>query len=51
MAFGALTDVDGYEAEPSYLNFSKLAYALGVWHERLAPRFMRLSIFAFGARQ
>jgi SAM-dependent methyltransferase len=40
--------VYGYEAEPSYLAFSNLAYRLGVIHQRLAPRFMRLGIFAFG---
>lgn len=39
--------VYGYEAEPTYLSFSKLAYRLGVLHQRLAPRFMRLAIFAF----
>ena len=40
--------VYGYEAEPSYLHFSRLAYALGVLHQKLAPRAMRLAIFAFG---
>ena len=40
--------VYGYEAEPSYLNFSKLVYAFGVLHQRLAPRFMRPALFAFG---
>lgn len=39
--------VYGYEAEPSYLSFSRLAYALGVLHQKLAPRFMRASLFAF----
>lgn len=49
----ALTDVGfravvyGYEAEPSYLHFSKLAYALGVAHQRLAPSSLRLQLFAF----
>jgi SAM-dependent methyltransferase len=37
----------GYEAEPSYLNFSKLAYRLGVWHQRFAPGFLRPALFAF----
>jgi SAM-dependent methyltransferase len=35
------------EAEPSYLSFSKLAYALGVFHQRHAPNSIRLAIFAF----
>jgi SAM-dependent methyltransferase len=38
----------GYEAEPSYLHFSRLAYAIGVLHQRFAPRTIRLAIFAFG---
>jgi SAM-dependent methyltransferase len=40
--------VYGYEAEPSYLSFSRLAYWLGVWHQRLAPRFLKPALFAFG---
>lgn len=40
--------VYGYEAEPSYLSFSKLAYFFGVMHQRLAPNFIKPSIFAFG---
>jgi hypothetical protein len=40
--------VYGYEAEPSYLSFSKFAYALGVLHQKLAPGFLRPAIFAFG---
>jgi len=39
--------VYGYEAEPSYLNFSKLAYALGVVHQKLAPSLVRPALFAF----
>jgi SAM-dependent methyltransferase len=42
--------VDGYEAEPSYLSFSRIAYALGVMHQKLAPGFLRASIFAFAIR-
>jgi len=37
----------GYEAEPSYLDFSRLAYALGVLHQKFAPGWLRPSIFAF----
>lgn len=40
--------VYGYEAEPSYLSFSKYAYWLGVLHQRYAPRFLKPAIFAFG---
>jgi SAM-dependent methyltransferase len=42
--------VYGYEAEPSYLHFSKLAYGLGVLHQKFAPGFLRPAIFAFGQR-
>jgi SAM-dependent methyltransferase len=38
----------GYEAEPSYLEFCRLAYGLGVLHQRLAPRFFRPVLHAFG---
>jgi SAM-dependent methyltransferase len=40
--------VYGYEAEPGYLSFSSAAYALGVVHQRLAPKRFRVVIFAFG---
>jgi SAM-dependent methyltransferase len=40
--------VYGYEAEPSYLSFSPVAYALGVAHQKLAPGFLKPAIFAFG---
>ncbi|HEX6268752.1 MAG TPA: methyltransferase domain-containing protein [Anaerolineales bacterium] len=40
--------VYGYEAEPSYLSFSKGAYWLGVLHQRFAPRFLKPVIFAYG---
>ncbi len=40
--------VYGYEAEPSYLSFSKSAYFLGVLHQRFAPGFLKPAIFAFG---
>lgn len=40
--------VYGYEAEPSYLSFSKIAYYLGVMHQRFSPRFIKPAIFAFG---
>jgi SAM-dependent methyltransferase len=40
--------VYGYEAEPSYLSFSKMAYLFGVIHQKFAPRFMKPALFAFG---
>lgn len=40
--------VYGYEAEPSYLSFSRFAYWLGVLHQRFAPSFLRSTILAFG---
>jgi len=40
--------VYGYEAEPSYLSFSKIAYFFGVVHQRVAPGFIKPAIFAFG---
>lgn len=41
----------GHESEPRYLAFSRLAYHLGVWHQRLAPSFLRPAIFAFATRK
>ncbi|PZV27787.1 MAG: SAM-dependent methyltransferase [Snowella sp.] len=40
--------VYGYEAEPSYLSFSTIAYSLGVLHQKFAPGFIKPAIFAFG---
>ncbi len=40
----------GYEAEPSYLHFSKLAYFFGVLHQRFAPSVLRPAIFAFAQK-
>jgi SAM-dependent methyltransferase len=37
-----------FEAEPSYLSFSWIAYALGVLHQKLAPGCARATIFAYG---
>ncbi len=42
--------VYGYEAEPSYLSFSRLAYALGVLHVRFAPRVLKPVIFGFARK-
>ena len=40
--------VHGYDAEPSYLSFSKIAYWLGTLYQRFAPAAIRPTIFAFG---
>lgn len=40
--------VYGYEGEPSYLSFSRIAYFFGVLFERIAPRFLRRALYAFG---
>jgi SAM-dependent methyltransferase len=41
----------GYDAEPSYLSFSAIAYFFGVVHQRLAPKFFKPTLFAFGKIQ
>lgn len=43
--------VYGYEAEPSYLGFSRHLYALGVIWQRYSPRCLRNAIFAFGRKR
>ena len=40
-----------YEAEPQYLSFSKIAYRLGVAHQRRSMPFAKNTIFAFAQRQ
>jgi SAM-dependent methyltransferase len=47
-AHGFRAAVYGHTHEPNYLRFSKLAYALGVLHQRWAPGAWGLTIFAFG---
>lgn len=42
--------VYGFESEPRYLAFSRLAYRLGVWHQKLAPELFRPTLFAFARR-
>jgi SAM-dependent methyltransferase len=39
-----------HEAEPSYLNFSKIAYWLGVMHQRFSPGCVKPILFAFGRK-
>lgn len=43
--------VYGHEAEPSYLSFSRIAYWLGVLHQRHAPSFIRPAIFVFARKE
>ena len=43
--------VYGYDAEPGYLSFSRLAYFLGVLHQRFAPGIFKVGIHAFGRKQ
>lgn len=40
--------VYGYEAEPSYLSFSTIAYFFGVLYQRYAPSFLKNTLLAFG---
>jgi SAM-dependent methyltransferase len=40
-----------YESEPAYLSFSRLSYAMGVFHQRHAPRPIRRTLFAFGRKR
>jgi len=42
--------VYGYESEPKYLAFSKLAYRVGVLYQRLAPRALSNALFAFARK-
>jgi len=49
--FGFDYCVYGYEAEPSYLSFSRFFYHLGVLHQRFAPKVFRTTIFAFGKKR
>lgn len=43
--------VYGYEAEPTYLMFSRLAFLFGVLHQRLSPNVFRVALFAFGRKK
>ena len=43
--------VYGYEAEPSYLSFSRLAYSLGVFLQRFTPNLFKVGIHAFGKKK
>lgn len=43
--------VYGYEAEPSYLAFSKLAYFCGTVYHKIVPKMFSNCIFAFGKKK
>lgn len=43
--------VSGYEAEPSYLSFSRFFYFLGVFHQRFAFNNFKLAILAFAKKR
>lgn len=43
--------VSGYEAEPQYLQCSRVAYSLEVLHQRFAPSMFKAVLFAFGRKK
>jgi SAM-dependent methyltransferase len=43
--------VYAHEAEPSYLNFSKVFYWLGVLHQRFSASWMKPVLFAFARKR
>ena len=42
--------VYGYQSDPAHFGFSRMLYALGVLHQRLAPAAIKPAIFAFAVR-
>jgi SAM-dependent methyltransferase len=48
--YGFENYVCGYEAEPSYLSFSRVAYAFGVLHQKLAPSIIKVVLLGFGRK-
>lgn len=48
---GFEAEVYGYDAEPSYLSFSKAAYFLGVLHQRYAPQVFKVGLHAFARKK
>jgi SAM-dependent methyltransferase len=48
--YGFKCHVYGYDAEPSYLSFSRFFYFLGVLHQRYAPEVLKVGIHAFGRK-
>ena len=43
--------VYGYQAEPAYLSFSRLTYALGTLYERFSPKLFGIMLFAFATKE
>ncbi len=43
--------VYGFEAEPYHLSLCRLTYWLGVVHQRLAPKFLKSTLFAFARKK
>jgi hypothetical protein len=50
-AHGFDAAVYGLDAEPAYLRFSRIAYALGLVYRRLAPSSARVGLIAWGRRR
>jgi SAM-dependent methyltransferase len=48
-AFDAV--VETFEPEPAYLSFSRVLYALAVFHQRYAPRSLRRMLFAYARKR
>ena len=42
--------VYGYEAEPSYLSFSRFVYGFGVFYQKFAPSFLKAALFVFAGK-
>jgi SAM-dependent methyltransferase len=42
--------VYGYQSDPAHFGFSRVLYALGVLHQRFAPKNIRTAIFVFAHR-
>jgi SAM-dependent methyltransferase len=42
--------VYGFQSEPAYLSFSRLAYRLGVIYQRLIPKVFAITIFSFAKK-
>ena len=40
-----------FESEPAYLSFSRGLYALGVLHQRYAPKLLKRTLMAFGTKR
>ena len=43
--------VYGYQSDPAHFGFSRILYALGVLHQRMAPAAIKPAIFAFAERR